>query len=290
MSLELMNKAWKTSFNGNDLLILLSLADNASDEGYCFPSWKTIIKKTKVSKATLSYTLNAFEHFEIIKRTHRKRENGSNASNEYIVNILDIDIKIFKSYKQKISSKKDQSSESELYHTVQNLNYPSSESELDPSSESELTIESSQYEPSIESFKKENKEKVFFPLVDELEKSEEINQSEKLILNGFIKYRKEIKKSIKTTGPLKLFLDELRKINAAGIDIKTAIKIMKDNEWQSIKLDWVQKLLNSDSSLALNVPAKKTFFEQTEEQKHEKQQSTLANIAKVRKLREEGLL
>lgn len=137
---------------------------------------------------------------------------------------------------------------------------------------------------------KENKEKILNPLVDELEKSEEINQSEKLILNGFVKYRKEIKKSIKTTGPLKLFLDELRKINAAGIDIKTAIKIMKDNEWQSIKLDWIQKLLNSDSSLALNVPAKKTFFEQTEEQKHEKQQSTLANIAKVRKLREEGLL
>ena len=137
---------------------------------------------------------------------------------------------------------------------------------------------------------KENKEKILNPLVDELEKSEEINQSEKLILNGFVKYRKEIKKSIKTTGPLKLFLDELRKINAAGIDIKTAIKIMKDNEWQSIKLDWIQKLLNSDSSLTLNVPAKKTFFEQTEEQKHEKQQSTLANIAKVRKLREEGLL
>ncbi len=289
MSLELMNKTWKTSFNGNDLLILLALADNASDEGFCFPSWKTIMKKTKVSKATLSYTLNAFEHFGIVKRSHRKRENGSNASNEYIVNVLDIDIKDFKNYKQKISSKKNQSSESEPYPTVQNLNYPSSESELDPSSESELTIEPSLYEPSIESIKKENKEKDLSPLISELENIEEINQSEKLILNGFIGYRKKIKKSIKTTGPLKIFLDELRKINIAGIDIKNAIEIMKNNEWQTIKLDWVQKILNSNSSLV--APGiNKTFFEKTEEQKFEKQKSTLANIANVRKLREEGLL
>lgn len=136
---------------------------------------------------------------------------------------------------------------------------------------------------------KENKEKILNPLVDELEKSEEINQSEKLILNGFIGYRKKIKKSIKTTGPLKIFLDELRKINIAGIDIKNAIEIMKNNEWQTIKLDWIQKILNSNSSLV--APGiNKTFFEKTEEQKFEKQKSTLANIANVRKLREEGLL
>mgnify|MGYP000212248842 CR=1 FL=1 len=163
-----MNKAWETSFKGNDLLILLSLADNASDEGYCFPSWNTIRNKTKVSKGTLSYTLKAFEHFGLIERNHRNRENGSNKSNEYLVKVFDIDIEEFKKYKQKISSKKDQSSETELCHSsenelpprVQKMNYPSSETEPAPSSENEPTIEPSQYEPSKEpSVKKEKKKK-----------------------------------------------------------------------------------------------------------------------------------
>ncbi|MEV9530568.1 hypothetical protein AB0W27_07280 [Aliarcobacter butzleri] len=126
MSIELMNKAWKTNFKGNDLLILLSLSDNASDEGYCFPSWNTIRQKTKVSKGTLSYTLKAFEYFGLIKRVHRKREDGSNKSNEYLIKVFDIDIEKFKKYKQELSFNKNQSSENELA--------PSSDSELHESS------------------------------------------------------------------------------------------------------------------------------------------------------------
>ncbi|MFW2597803.1 hypothetical protein ACN9JZ_03690 [Aliarcobacter butzleri] len=126
MSIELMNKAWKTNFKGNDLLILLSLSDNASDEGYCFPSWNTIRQKTKVSKGTLSYTLKAFEYFGLIKRVHRKREDGSNKSNEYLIKVFDIDIEKFKKYKQELSLNKNQSSENELA--------PSSDSELYESS------------------------------------------------------------------------------------------------------------------------------------------------------------
>ncbi len=121
-----MNKAWKTNFKGNDLLILLSLSDNASDEGYCFPSWNTIRQKTKVSKGTLSYTLKAFEYFGLIKRVHRKREDGSNKSNEYLIKVFDIDIEKFKKYKQELSLNKNQSSENELA--------PSSDSELHESS------------------------------------------------------------------------------------------------------------------------------------------------------------
>ncbi|MDN5104139.1 hypothetical protein O8C79_02375 [Aliarcobacter butzleri] len=126
MSIELMNKAWKTNFKGNDLLILLSLSDNASDEGYCFPSWNTIRQKTKVSKGTLSYTLKAFEYFGLIKRVHRKREDGSNKSNEYLIKVFDIDIEKFKKYKQELSLSKNQSSENELA--------PSSDCELHESS------------------------------------------------------------------------------------------------------------------------------------------------------------
>ena len=71
--------------SGNELLVLLSLADNASDEGYCFPSWENIMKKTKVSRTTLSRVLNSLELKGHIRREMRKRENGSNRSNSYWV-------------------------------------------------------------------------------------------------------------------------------------------------------------------------------------------------------------
>ncbi len=85
MSIKLIQKAWETELKANDLLVLISLADNASDEGYCWPSWKTIILKTKVSKETLRRVLNRLEKAGHIQRESRKRTNGSNASNGYFV-------------------------------------------------------------------------------------------------------------------------------------------------------------------------------------------------------------
>lgn len=85
MSIRLIQQAWESPLKGNDLLILISLADNASDEGYCFPSWQTIMKKTKVSKGTLSSVLNRLEKNGYIARESRKRESGSDASNGYFI-------------------------------------------------------------------------------------------------------------------------------------------------------------------------------------------------------------
>jgi hypothetical protein len=151
MSIKLITQAWETNFKGNDLLILIALADNASDEGYCFPSWNTIMKKTKIGRSTLSYILKSFEHFNVLERKHRKRENGSNSSNEYIVNILDVNVADYTKFKQALQKKKsDHSSDTELAPTVQKMNYPSSESELAPSSESELAIRTVNLEPSKE--------------------------------------------------------------------------------------------------------------------------------------------
>jgi hypothetical protein len=160
MSIKLITKAWDTQFKGNDLLVLISLADNASDEGYCFPSWNTIMKKTKVGKSTLSYILKSFEHFGVLERKSRKREDGSNTSNEYIINIIDVNIDKFTKYKQSLRDKKNNhSSETELPITVPNVNYPSSETEPAPSSETEPAIVTTIYEPSIEPSLKEKDKK-----------------------------------------------------------------------------------------------------------------------------------
>ena len=128
-----------------------------------------------------------------------------------------------------------------------------------------------------------------FTLLDELELEMVLKDDSKNILNDFIDYRKKINKPIKTIQPLKLFLNELRNIYKNGIDVSEAIDTMKSNEWQSIKLEWIQNIKKSNQ-IAVQKYETKTFYEKTEEAKQQKQQETLSNIAKVRELREQGIL
>ncbi len=126
-------------------------------------------------------------------------------------------------------------------------------------------------------------------LVDELEKEIELTPKAKEILSDFIEYRKNIKKPVKTIQPLKIFLNEIRAIYKNGFCVNEAVDTMKMNEWQTIKLEWIQNIKKSNQQVALKTE-NKTFYQQTEEQKQEKQQQTLSNIARVRELREKGLL
>ena len=53
MSIKIMSKVWEMDLPPFEKLVLLALSDNASDEGSCFPSIATIIRKTCVSEATV---------------------------------------------------------------------------------------------------------------------------------------------------------------------------------------------------------------------------------------------
>ena len=90
MSIKLMSQAWDAEIGGTELLVLLSLADFANDEGECFPSLDTIAKKAKIGKSTLKYILKAFEDLGAIERERRYRENGSQTSTRYKILRLDI--------------------------------------------------------------------------------------------------------------------------------------------------------------------------------------------------------
>jgi len=120
MSIKLMTKAWDTDQKGNDLLVLLAMCDFANDEGILFPSLKTIAKKAKVSKTTLSYILRAYEAIGVITRTQRKRENGSDTSTIYKINSLDFDSESFKKEYQKSRNYTSTSSQCEHPKTTEN--------------------------------------------------------------------------------------------------------------------------------------------------------------------------
>jgi hypothetical protein len=240
MSIKLITKAWETNFKGNDLLVLLSLADNSSDEGYCFPSWNSIMKKTKVSKATLSYILKSFEHFGILERNLRKREDGSNTSNQYNINIIDVNISEYNQYRKSLNVKKDNhSSETELPTTVQKLNYPSSECELAPSSECELAILTVNNKPSIEPSDKE-KDKKEIPTILELWN----NLAAELNLNKISKITSKRKAKLSTRlSEDKNFLDDFKTV-IENIKLSGFLQGKNNRNWK-VDFDW---LISNDTN------------------------------------------
>ena len=64
-------------------LILLKLADNASDEGFCWPSYDTIAKHCGCTRRCVIETIKKLEQAGYIEVTHRCNHNGSTRSNYY---------------------------------------------------------------------------------------------------------------------------------------------------------------------------------------------------------------
>lgn len=74
---------------------------------------------------------------------------------------------------------------------------------------------------------------------------EETNAGEVAVnlMTWFVAYRKRIKKPIKTIAPMKLLITEMRKCINDGYKIEAMQELIEAKEWQSIKLEWVQKEL-----------------------------------------------
>jgi hypothetical protein len=54
MSIKIMSQVWDSEkFDGRTLLLLLALADSANDEGVCWPSLQTLMKKTRLPERTV---------------------------------------------------------------------------------------------------------------------------------------------------------------------------------------------------------------------------------------------
>lgn len=81
MSIKRMSAVWEHSqHKGNDLLLLLALADNAADDGYCWPSIDTLAQKTRLSTATVIRRTRQLEKSGELFVQHNRR-----AGNKYLV-------------------------------------------------------------------------------------------------------------------------------------------------------------------------------------------------------------
>jgi biotin operon repressor len=87
MSLELMVKAFKTSV-GNPLrkLVLIKLADNANDNGECWPSYQHVADQCEISRTTVKTHVRALEEMGMLTREFR-RKGELNQSNIFRINL-----------------------------------------------------------------------------------------------------------------------------------------------------------------------------------------------------------
>lgn len=91
----------------------------------------------------------------------------------------------------------------------------------------------------IQSNKTNNKDAT---LISEFSKAYgEPNEKALEAITRFLKYRRSIKKNVKTIKAIKLFMDNLRECLNAKYSIEEVFELMESKEWQSISLDWVQK-------------------------------------------------
>lgn len=90
MSIRLMTQVFKDEeLDSTKKLIMLSLSDNANDEGFCYPSINTIVKKTSLSNKTVIKHIKELEekNYLLSKKRNSKSNSkgGGRLSTIYIV-------------------------------------------------------------------------------------------------------------------------------------------------------------------------------------------------------------
>lgn len=86
MSVRILSEVFeKSETTGNARLVLIVLADCASDEGTCWPSLRKIVQMSKVSEETVRKYLRAFEAIGLIEVEERFDAKGRRTSNIYTI-------------------------------------------------------------------------------------------------------------------------------------------------------------------------------------------------------------
>lgn len=94
MSVILMAKAWKASVdNAARKLVLMKLADNADDDGFCWPSYKHLAEQCEMSRRTVMRHVEDLMLTGFVKKTVRKGGIHFNKSNMFELTIEKGDIR-----------------------------------------------------------------------------------------------------------------------------------------------------------------------------------------------------
>ena len=86
MSIKVMDMVWQnaTDLQGNDLLVMLALADWANEQGACWPSVPKLAEKARVAERTVRYIIRRLEERGYIQI---EEQRGRNHTNQYLLNL-----------------------------------------------------------------------------------------------------------------------------------------------------------------------------------------------------------
>ncbi len=87
MSVKALTWAFEQDLKPTPKIILLALADYANDHGECWPGINSLCEKSGITRSTLKRNLQILEDDGVIVRRERKRNNGSQTSNRYFLNL-----------------------------------------------------------------------------------------------------------------------------------------------------------------------------------------------------------
>ena len=101
MSVLLMAKAWEAPVeNASRKLVLIKMADNANDEGVCWPSYEYLARHCEMSRRSVIRHVDDLVLTGFIKRTHRFGGVNGNKSNHFKMTIEKGDISNLKALKE----------------------------------------------------------------------------------------------------------------------------------------------------------------------------------------------
>ena len=83
MSLRVMTWAWSLHLSPTPKLVLMALADEADDDGYCFPSQRRLAAKCSITDRTVRRVLLELTTKRYVSLEVRRRGDGSRTSNGY---------------------------------------------------------------------------------------------------------------------------------------------------------------------------------------------------------------
>jgi hypothetical protein len=83
VSLKVMTWAWSVHLSPTPKLVLMALADEADDDGYCFPSQRRLAAKCSITDRTVRRVLLELATKRYVSLQMRRRADGSRTSNGY---------------------------------------------------------------------------------------------------------------------------------------------------------------------------------------------------------------
>ncbi|MFQ1007662.1 helix-turn-helix domain-containing protein [Gilliamella apicola] len=228
MSMLLMVEAMKIKV-GNPLrkLVLIKLADNASDKGECFPSIAYIAEQCEISERSVQNHIKQLEADGLLKIESRKSESGLNKSNIYYLNFSGANAAPY------------------------GANGSISGANAAPSGESPAPVDGANAAPITSHIIEPVKEPVNNLIINGFDFSALNDELDKNLIDDFIKFRKSIKKPV-TQGAVNYLIRELNKAISNGHKANELIEMTLSRGWQTFEYRYLNNLNQSTTSQKTN--------------------------------------